>query len=503
MMSPRIIELPDEGLETQSNESSHSQGSGIGVKRSIRLLESADDFDSRSDEIKLILASYVDSFTPRPGLYVWSKERITQSEEQLRYQIQLAKEAEKMLRSLLIMAPFINEQPDILRALQLCTYYLYDGYPWSVSSEGKASANQVMKILFEKVMARANDNQGMADMGAPNQIAVELLMNPVKTAFTSSSRHYKVSHTGRQKLSISERRSLDTEEPAWKSECQYLLSTLEFCLRFISSSDAQNNWSFIVPTILNLIDDHEVGIKVKGCVFTTLLSSHIESNSGDIWRRTGVNRIFIESIEPCLDYLPPSVTANESAELLSTALPALVELATRLDSEDEYVTFLDSLIRKGILKGMSQAGSNIELGMVLIKQLKTLIERLKINIVRHLKPLTIMFVSILSDPFAAAYLPYLDLSCEVFAILLNNSASRVYNYRYDVLRGVTSAWLTMQKDGIEDLSIKHKLQALLNSLSDNLGDAEKSGLELDLKILQQSFSDLRPLLSGSDIGVCV
>lgn len=502
-MNPRIVELPDDDSEVRTGENLEPTDLKKGGKRSIRLLDSADDLDSSSMEIGPILASYIDFFTPRPGLYVWSKERITQSEEQLKYQIQLAEGANKMLRSLLILAPLIAQQSDIFSALQLCTYFLYDGYPWSIGSNGQILAKQIMQLLFEKVTARAKDNQANAEINAPGQVAVELLSNSVKTAFTSSSKHYKVSHTGRQKLSINERRSLDTEEPAWKFECQHLLSTLEFCLRNITSTDAENNWSFFIPTILNLIDDHEVGIKAKGCDFTLLLSRRIGKNAQAIWDRTGVNRIFIDSIEPCLLYLPPSVSPSESAHLLSAALPALIEVATRLDTDDETTIFLDTLVRRGILKGMSQAGSNIELGMVLMEQLKVLIERLGINVVRHLKPLTIMFVSILSDPFAAAYLPYLDLSCDVFIVLVKNSGPRAYGYRYDILRGIVSAWFTLQKDDINDDDIKQKLQALLKSLFGGIDESEKSDLKADLKKLQKSFSGLDPLLEGLNVAVCV
>jgi hypothetical protein len=63
---------------------------------------------------------------------------------------------------------------------------------------------------------------------------------------------------------------------------------------------------------------------------------------------------------------------------------------------------MDRIMRQGILQGFDHSRNNVQIKVLLLKELDTLILRMRIFGVKHLKDIIPIISNILTDPFSSA-----------------------------------------------------------------------------------------------------
>ena len=135
-----------------------------------------------------------------------------------------------------------------------------------------------------------------------------------------------------------------------------------------------------------MIDDLSAIHKAEGCHNLEIL---LLQNPAVILERTGLGEIFEDAVLPCLTYLPPHTEESKSIALLARAYPALIELAAvryfKPEQRLQRLKSLSTIMRAGICKSFVNAGENVRVAQTLFVQMKSLVQRLDTDVIKHLK----------------------------------------------------------------------------------------------------------------------
>ena len=172
-----------------------------------------------------------------------------------------------------------------------------------------------------------------------------------------------------------------------KSKCKSVLKSLK-AGRADGRKTAlvEENWPFIIPPLLTVVDDDSTNYKAKGCELMTIL---LQVTPASTLSRTGLGELFEDAVLPYLAYLPTLTPEEESLQLLGAAYPALTSLTrTRFPGHsgvDARGKHLDRIVRQGILKGYYHAGEHAKVTELLVGQISVLVDEMGIWAVKHLK----------------------------------------------------------------------------------------------------------------------
>lgn len=104
--------------------------------------------------------------------------------------------------------------------------------------------------------------------------------------------------------------------------------------------------------------------------------------------RTGLGTVFEQALTPMLALLPSLTEEADSLAILEQAYPTLHLLGqTRFDESDRThrLKAWDSLMRTGVVRGLSYASDYPRLAALLITEMGKLVEMMGIDAVKHLK----------------------------------------------------------------------------------------------------------------------
>ena len=229
-------------------------------------------------------------------------------------------------------------------------------------------------------------------------------------------------------------------------------------------------WPLIVPIILNISDDYDPGIKSKG----NQLIGDLAQRAGNAFvKNTGLVPVFIDALVPSFSYLPPGVEPSISIVVTQSAIKSLIELTKVESDEVKRLKILSKIVTDGIIRGIAHGANHIELTISFLKSMISIMPLMESNIIRHMSAFVKVFVNILSDPF-------IDLSPKLVIVTANCMLSimsyawvRVPEYKYDILRGISAAWIRLENGSIkgEDVTnAKDILSRLTATLKDCVGD---------------------------------
>jgi hypothetical protein len=104
---------------------------------------------------------------------------------------------------------------------------------------------------------------------------------------------------------------------------------------------------------------------------------------------TGLGEVFEDAVMPTLLFLPSLTPVEDSLELLRAAYAVLLKLGDTLFPTDELrpskLKLLDRIMRQGVLQGFLHSRDNVRVSQLLIEEADTLICRMGIHAVKHLK----------------------------------------------------------------------------------------------------------------------
>ncbi|PGH02452.1 hypothetical protein GX51_04620 [Blastomyces parvus] len=281
---------------------------------------------------------------------------------------------------------------------------------------------------------------------------------------------------------------LDPESKPWKLRDVYMITVLSWVIGRYSPSDKlalESHFPLLVPAILSLIDDDSLSFKAKGCKMLSKFLTPLEQSNSDILRRTNLDSVFQDALNPCLLSLPTITPEAQSVHLLQYAYPALLavirarfpspllqptstplrptQARPKQDPESQKrVESLTRLLRHGILHSYHHTSNprpientaissypHPRLSTLLISQLPPVISELGIHTTKHLQDLVPMISATLSNPFGTAFPPLLAAAVEATRILVLNAWPRIWRWRAELLGGLCACWLHICDDLVD------------------------------------------------------
>jgi hypothetical protein len=297
------------------------------------------------------------------------------------------------------------------------------------------------------------------------------------------------------------------ETKPWKRD-PYALDLMLWCCKSADAKILEREWGFIIPPLLNVMDDTDTKIRTRGC---EMLNAILGNCPPHLLKRTGLAPVFQESLFTSVSYLPSLTPVNESVVLLDAAVPTLLRLTETAyphaegDAHDPTrQKTLDTFLRKAILAPYSHAGEHIRIAKVLISHLTPLLNALGIDAVKHLKDLIPLLSNILSDPLAATYPTLLSPAAGAMQAVIENAWPRIPEWRGEILKGVCVCWVRMVEEGgdiamAELEEIKGALREVVDMLAEVLrADGKGEVWETEVEKLVDADERLAALFAKGD-----
>lgn len=344
----------------------------------------------------------------------------------------------------------------------LACYEVDDTFPWSIYDSPDICER--LKLLVGKYITTES---------------LEELLHNIRPFFKSSSQHSSVSSAGRKLFYTTPKSTTDytflnpSDPHSWRHTHQSVLSLLKLYLSHTDTKHVESNWSFLLPCTLNIIDDHNPGLKLVAADLTLLLVTHTAEG---FLRRTGVDTVLWSALQPSLAFLPPSTPESIALPLSQHTYQALMHIAgCSAHPERLYEEYLQT----GLLGGLTHVLSRPKPMQMFFELLTDFLgTRLKSYAVPHTKPLVAVVVGTLCDPLMA----FSDAQLVTSAILLGVEIVRVCwprapCYRYDFARSLVTV---ANRDEIgTDPTVVSAGQLLVKCLK----TANKINLETNEKII--------------------
>ncbi|KAH3678567.1 hypothetical protein WICMUC_001376 [Wickerhamomyces mucosus] len=222
----------------------------------------------------------------------------------------------------------------------------------------------------------------------------------------------------------------------WKSESVSWISSLNFLIKFIDKP--QNQWGIIVPSLLNILDDYEIGIKLIGMEILQNLFYRFDDEDQYLIQ-TGIFPIFMESLIPNLSYLPNSlsISTDLSSKILKTTYNVIIQLIIKFNPRDKVELELLKILSINIFSTINLIKDNIKILEILIEEISKIVEIIKFKTIKSLPRLLYIIGILISDPYlntqsiksSKLYPKILDLIIQIEL----NCWMRLSNHMFDLL----------------------------------------------------------------------
>jgi hypothetical protein len=294
----------------------------------------------------------------------------------------------------------------------------------------------------------------------------------------------------------------------WKNEREpYALDLLRWCVNALDESIVEEVWPQILPPILTLVDDWEAKYKTIGVKYVHEL---LKVTPPALLTKTGLGEVFEDALMPCLTFLPDITPEQESIPLLDAVYPTLLILAavrypqfppavSKYSSSDlarRRVKFLDTIIRKGVIYGYTYCSNYPRVTSALFKHLIPILNALGIESVKHLQYLLPILTETLSHPLAEAQVETLVSATRALQAVVLNGWPRMVEYRGEVLKGLTFAWVNVHAlEDAEVETLRKEMKEAVKML--RYAVAEKVDFDVDCKKLTEADLQVEGLLMST------
>lgn len=334
-------------------------------------------------------------------------------------------------------------------------------------------------------------------------------------------------------------RLLDSPKKLWKDSAPWSVKVLEWILdqyvKFETRHQKhviESHFSLLAPPILSLLDDDDLAQKKAGCKSLELLGNILVNCQSDILERTGLAKVFEDSLAPNMLLLPSLTPEKQSLEILGSTYPAyraLVQASSGagsseapsgagkvnltplrgksdprrlLDRHRSRQAMLDKMLRQGILAGYIHASDNVQIAALLVFEMSHVVAMMGASSAKYLSQLLPLLRGIMMNPLGAYYPPLLKAAAAGLTQLILQCWPRIEEVWWDeCCRATIGLWLSVsEEDDATASELKHDARALMQLL-DQLKDPSK--VQKNFRLLQAASGQLEELLSpnGSSLGV--
>ncbi|CZR63290.1 uncharacterized protein PAC_13187 [Phialocephala subalpina] len=327
----------------------------------------------------------------------------------------------------------------------------------------------------------------------------------------------------------------DRASKPWKYESPYSVAVFAWLAKVASQEIITAHWNMFIPPLLTLLDTPTANILVSGL---ETLTAFLPKFSTKLLQQTGLGEVFEDAVMPTLLYLPSISPVEESVEILPAAFEALfvscdvryppstsstdattsasrslslVTLnsktsSTKTNTPDQRLALLDRVMRKGILMAHLHASDLPQITTILLTATSTLVSKMGINCVKHLKDILPILTEVMTDPFGAFRPEGLREAVKCLTSVILNAWPRMGirsgGHGMEVIRMLAVCW-GIVKEGVQEQARwaeDKKAKAILKVLREVEGELPVVG-RLLVKALEAVNSgtdvkqELKPLLS--------
>ncbi|RMZ86451.1 hypothetical protein DV736_g6323, partial [Chaetothyriales sp. CBS 134916] len=354
------------------------------------------------------------------------------------------------------------------------------------------------------------------DLNNLPEALLELLTKVIKPLFSGG--HPRVTPAGRKLAYTSPPtlpHSLPTsihEEPSWRLPLtapllRWILKAYRSLCQPQRRQVLEAQFPFLVPPILNLIDDVPSSSRADGFSLLQLLCDTIAYAESDILKRTGLIDVCFDAIKSNFMLLPTLTSEEESIQVLKQLYPAALALirarfsvtpgkpmdklgkippqnSVLLDEEDQRQKYLKIILRHGLLASLTHLGvgssiSHVSLTTLLLSQLTLTVKAMGLAAVALLNHLIPMLRSILIDPFALSVPDLLLTALDAMGTMIKTCSPRIKDIWWsECLYGVVGCWCNILDDEEDTkkqptlILVKDRVRAITQTLSETV-DAEE------------------------------
>lgn len=374
--------------------------------------------------------------------WIWWIDEYTVTKSEYRVQVDFKDHAKNLLVVIRELVTVRKEVIDTfkLEILERAGAFQIDA-PWS---------DQSMVMLGNEIISTFTIN---------DELLVQLV--DVLKPKLSNLKNNKVSQAGYKKLSLNNGlkpklgfNETENQRHRWKTESIDSIALFSLLLHHLEGSKVKDYWWILSPTILNILDDHEGPIKLKG---VELLSTLLSKTDDDYLQLTGLADIFYDAISPLLTYLPKLTPTKQSAIIQETTYPVLIQLFSKTP---DFKNRLIGLLNSGIYQGINTVRDNFEILPILVNQIIKIIELLETASVKCLPRLLYTLGMIISDPFIYLHQDLFSNTLECLIVTILNGWPRIEGHKYDILGMIV---MSFQKDE-KSKDVDDKLKVLVELL---------------------------------------
>lgn len=233
------------------------------------------------------------------------------------------------IRSAVLLVSQVDENSQY-ELVSLVSNYVNASVPWS----NDAAATEAQKVV---------------DFCVPHmdrffsELRPNLLALPASKVSLNGYPRTQVRTGLRPALGLSGSAGDEEKRAEWKTNnVATLSSVILVILAGLQWSGFGQVWPSITTFILNVLDDSDPVFRRQGCL---LLAAFAQRNLHRLVQ-SGLDKVFLESVEVCLTYLPNLTPAHTSLQLLEVAYPVLLQL---LEAQyAPYTRYLD-VVEKNVL----------------------------------------------------------------------------------------------------------------------------------------------------------
>jgi tRNA nucleotidyltransferase (CCA-adding enzyme) len=325
---------------------------------------------------------------------------------------------------------------------------------------------------------------------------------------------------------------LDSPKRPWKDTAPWSVKVLEWTLdQYVKLETPHQKHAIeaqiplLVPPILTLLDDEDLSQKKAGCRCLEVLSNNVVSCQSNILERTGIAKVFEDTLAPSMLLLPSLTPEKQSLEILGSLYPAyralvqasssagssqvpadagkLVSLGPGRQSDTQRIldqhklrqAMLDRLLRNGILAGYIHASDYVHIAALLVSEMSCVIAMMGASSAKYLSQLLPQLRSILTNPLGASCQSLLRAAAAALRQLILQCWPRIEKVWWEeCFRATIGLWLLLsEEDDITTNELKHDARALVQLLEQLKGPLEAWK---NLNLLQAECGQLEGLVSA-------
>jgi tRNA nucleotidyltransferase/poly(A) polymerase len=310
-------------------------------------------------------------------------------------------------------------------------------------------------------VGREKNSNGKKQGELTQALLSHFLRQELKPLFaqTTSSRRNEITTAGRKKIDEPLRRRFDDEDPIfddkkvkpWKYRDTWALDLLAWCCKSLDEKSVEMEWGFLIPPLLTVMDDMDLRVRVRGC---EMLTDLLDATPSGLLAKTGLAPLFEENLMVSLSYLPTLTPEDESVVILGVTLRALLSLAdcaypappSGQRPNEKRMKFLDKILRHGILRPYAHVSEYVRVVEVLFCYLPSVLEKMGIDSVKHVKDLLPLLANVLAEPLGPTYPNLLLVATKALQFVILNAWPRISFWEGEILKGVTVCWVRVLED---------------------------------------------------------